>query len=146
MINANSYTDFFKVFGEFKAPNFDFNGLFATQRRNIEALTAIGQIAAESVQEVSRRQAEAVRSGVEGYLKASKDALTGGSPEATAAKQADYARGTFESAINHMREVSEMVTKSSFEAFDVLNKRAAESLEEFSSVASRAASSGSKKK
>ena len=141
-----SYTDFFKVFGEIKAPQIDFNSIFTAQRRNIEAITTAGQVFAEGVQAVTRRQAEVVRSGVEQCLKASKDALTSGSPEVTASKQADFARGSFENAITHLREVSEMVTKSSFEAFDVLNKRAAESLEEISSVAGRTTATGSKKK
>ena len=87
-----------------------------------------------------------MRGDVEQALKASKDMLTNGSPEGNAAKQADFARSALENTVNNLREVSEMVTKSSFEAFDVLNKRAAESLEEISSVAGRAASTAGKKK
>ena len=110
----------------------DFNQLFSTQRRNIEALAEINQTIVEGAQAISRRQAEVVRDNVENVLKASKDMLSGGSPENSIAKQADFTKAIFENTLSNMREVTEMVTKSGFEAFDVLNKRTAESLEEIS--------------
>ena len=147
MSNIPQFGDFFKAFGEFKAPQIDFNSLFTAQRRNMETLTAASQIVAEGVQAVSRRQAEVIRGNMEGFLKASKEALTNTSaPETTVARQADYARNALENTLNHLREVSETVTKSGFEAFDVINKRAAESLEEISAVASSARAAGGKKK
>jgi phasin family protein len=130
-----AFTDFFKN-------AFDFNQLFSTQRRNIEAISSANQVFVEGAQAVSRCQAEAVRSTVEDVLKASKDIFTGGTPETSLAKQADLAKSIFESTLSNLREVTETVTKSGFEAFEVLNKRAAESLEEISKVSS----AGSKKK
>lgn len=131
---APNYSEFFKAFGDFKTPNFDFDTLFAAQRRNIEALTTANQVFAEGIQAVSRRQAEAVRTNVEGFIKASKDALTGTSPDVNVAKQADYAKNMFETSLAHLREVAETVTKSSYEAFDVLNRRAAEQFDEITSA------------
>ncbi len=120
----------------------DFNQLFSTQRRNIEALAEINQTIVEGAQAISRRQAEVARDNVENVLKASKEMLTGGSPENNIAKQADFTKAIFENTLSNMREVTEMVTKSGFEAFDVLNKRTAESLEEIS----RASGNVNKKK
>jgi len=123
----------------------DFNQVIATQRSNIEALSAATQIVVESAQAVSRRQAEVIRENVEDVLKASKDLLTSGTPETNLTKQADFAKSIFESALANLREVTEMVTKSGFEAFDLLNKQAAENLESISKV-STAAHSAPKKK
>ena len=116
----------------------DFNQIFSTQRRNIEAISAVNQAVVESAQEISRRQAEAVRDNVETVLKASKDIFTSGTPESNIARQADLAKSIFESTLSNLREVTELVTKSSFEAFDALNKRAAESMEEISKASATA--------
>jgi len=45
----------------------------------------------------------------------------------------------FENSLSNLREVSELVTKSGFELFDVVNRRAAESLDEITSLSGKAA-------
>jgi phasin family protein len=136
MTNANAFTEFFKGVC-------DFNQLFATQRRNIEALSEANQVVVEGAQAISRRQAEVMRENVESVLKASRDMMTGGTPETNVSKQTELAKDMFEKTFNHLREISEMVTKSGFEAFDVLNRRAAETMEE---IGSKTAGTVSKKK
>ena len=131
------YKDVFKVFGDFKTPAFDFNSLFELQRRNVEAFAAANQVVAEGVQAIARRQAEVVRNNVDTVLNASKDLVAGGTPEINVEKQAALTKNLFEKSLANAREVSEMVTKSSFEAFDLLNKRASESIEEFGKVAAK---------
>lgn len=137
MFKNNAFSDMFKN-------SVDFNQLFSTQRRNIEAVSEANQVVVESAQAISRRQAEVVRDNVESALKASKDLMTGGNPETSIGKQADFARSFFENTLANLREMTEMLTKSSFEAFDVLNKRAAESLEEVSKASSTGTSSKKK--
>lgn len=118
----------------------DFNQLFSTQRRNIEALSAANQVVVEGAQAISRLQAEVIRTNVEDALKASKELLTTGTPETNLTKQADFAKSIFESTLSNLREVTEMATKSGFEAFDVINKRVAETLEEMGKAAGTQAS------
>jgi phasin family protein len=137
-------TSFTNPFADLFKNTFDMNQLFSTQRRNIEALSAANQAVVEGAQAISRRQAEVIRGHVEETLKASKDLLTSGTPETNVTKQADYAKGLFESTLSSLREITEMATKSGFEAFDVLNKRAAETLEEISKAS--AATTAAKKK
>jgi phasin family protein len=122
-MSYNAFADAFKN-------TLDFNQLFSTQRRNIEAFSAANQAVVEGAQAIARRQAEITRSNVETALKASKDLLTSGTPETNMAKQAELTKSFFENALKNLREVSEMATKASFEVVDVLNQRAAESLEE----------------
>ena len=124
MTYNNAFTDMFKN-------SFDFNQFFSTQRRNIEALSAANQAIVEGAQAISRRQAEVIRDNVESVLKASKDLMTGGSPEQSVTKNADLAKSIFENSLSHLREITETATKSSFEAFDVLRERTAARLEEF---------------
>lgn len=128
----NAFADMFKS-------ALDFNQLFSTQRRNIEALSAANQVVVEGVQAISRRQAEVLRTNVEDTLKASKDLMTSGTRETNLTKQADFAKSFFETSLQNLREITEMATKSGFEAFDVLNRRAAETLEEMSKATATAA-------
>jgi len=114
--------------------SFDFNQFFSTGRRNVEAASAATQAVVEGAQAIARRNAEVIRANTENMLKASKDMMTSGTPENNISKHSDLAREIFENTLSNLREISETATKSSFEAFDVLNKRMAESLEELSSA------------
>ena len=131
--------DFFKAWGDFKVPAFDFNGAFAIQRRNIEAFSAASQLISEGFQAVSRRQAELAQAGVEDFLATTKEVISSSSPEAGAAKQADFAKKSIQSTLDNVRELTEMFSKPQAEAMDILSKRAAEGMEEWSKAAKKKA-------
>ena len=138
MVTKNPFAEYTKMFSEFKSPAVDMNQFFSIGRRNAEAFSAASSVMAESMQSASRFQAESVRGQVEEMLKAAKEMMVGGSPEINTAKQAELAKMLFEGSLRNFRETSEIITKSLFEASDVLNKRAAESMEEISSVSKAA--------
>ena len=138
MTTQNPFADLFKNFQDFKAPSvaaFDFNQLVSVGRRNAEAVSAASQAVAESAQAISRRQAELARGHVEKVLKTTKEMLVNGSPEINTTKQVEFAKTLFESSLNNLREVGELATKSMFEAFDICNRRASESIEEITGAA-----------
>ena len=138
MATTNPYADMMKFWSDYQAPQmatFDIGQAVSFGRRNAEAVTAAGQALSESAQAISRRQAELARAHVEKLLKTTKDMLVNGSPEINTTKQVELAKTVFESSLNNLREVSELVTKSGFEVFDVLNKRASESIEEITAYA-----------
>lgn len=137
MTSPYAFTDLFKN-------AFDFNQLFATQRRNLEALSAANQAVVEGAQAIARRNAEVIRANTENMLRASKDIMTSGTPDSNISKQSDFAKAIFENTLSNLREISETATKSSFEAFDVLNKRMAESLEEISAASGQQTTSKKK--
>jgi phasin family protein len=130
-------SDFTKVFSDFKIPGFDIEGLLATQRRNMEAVSAANQLAVEGVQAVIRRQTEIMRQTVEESTAAFKDAFAVGAPDEKIAQQADLVKTTFEKALGNLRELTEMAAKSNTEAADVLTKRIGESLTELKSSLQR---------
>lgn len=139
MATQNPYADVLKFWSDFKSPQvaaFDVNSVVAFNRRNAEAASAASQAFAESVQNITRRQAELARAQVEKVLKTTKDMLTGGSPEVNTSKQVELAKTIFENSLSNLREVSELATKSGFEVFDVINRRAAEGLDEITSATS----------
>ena len=121
-------------------PSFDVNQVLSVGRKNAEACTAASQALTESCQAISRRQAELARAQVEKTLKTCKDMLVNGSPEINTTKQVELAKSMFESSLNNMREVYELVAKSNLEAFDKLNRRASQCIEELSATATSTAS------
>jgi phasin family protein len=139
-------------FADYKAPSMasmkpvDVTQLMASSRKNAEACSAVSQALSESSQAITRRQAELARAQVEKTLKACKDMLVNGSPEINTTKQVELAKTMFESSLNNLREVGELMTKSCFEAFDICNRRASQSIEEMTCAATSTTASSSKKK
>ena len=126
--------DFGKVFANGKAPMFDVEAAIASQRKNVEALTAANQVAFQGVQAVIRRQAEIVREAVEEFGKVSKEFSSVATTEDKFAKQAELAKSTFESAIANAREIGTMVQKVSDEAVELLSKRVVANFDEVKSA------------
>lgn len=126
--------DLEKMMKEFKIPGMDVDGLMSSQRKNLEAIGEANKVAMEGMQAVAQRQAEIMREAMEAMTKATKDMAAIGSPQEATGKQADMVRESFEKAMANMRELAEMVAKSNSEAFDVVNRRMNESLEEFKGV------------
>ncbi len=134
----NTFTDMFKNFTDVsKFPQVDFGTSITTIRRNVEAASAANQALVEGVHAAFRRSAEIARSNTETALKATRELIASGSPEQGAAKHISYVKDTFENSLSDLREVCEMTAKSCFEAFDVLNKRMAECMEECSETTTK---------
>lgn len=122
--------DIDKVMGDMKLPGVDLEALMATQRKNIEALTAANKLAFEGFQAVATRQTEILRQTMEELQKMMTEVVSAGSPEDQVAKQAEMAKSAFEKALSNMKEVAEMVTKSNTEATSVISNRMSDSLQE----------------
>jgi len=119
-----------KVFADFKVPGVDMEALLNAQKKNIAALTQANQHAVEGMQALAQRQVEILQQAMKGASEAAKEVVAAGGPKEAAAKQAELAKAAFEQAVSNMREMAEMVSKSSNQAFSVITKRVAEGLEE----------------
>lgn len=134
MMDPSKFMEAAKMMPDLKMNGVDMESVMASQRRNIEALTHANRVAAEGVQAVAKRQAEIMRQMMEEMGRAMKDVMAVSSPEDKAARQTELAKEGFQRAIANMRELAEMVSKSQNEAFDVINQRVAESLDEVRSL------------
>jgi phasin family protein len=139
MANNKQSADFFKAFSDFNVPMVDMNEMFNVASRNMEAYSAANQVIMESVQAINKRSAEVMQSNMEKCLSASREVIGAGSPEASTKKQSAVTKEVVESCINSCREISEMISKSTFEAFDLINKRCAEAMEEVGKLTKKAA-------
>lgn len=131
--------DVSRMMAEFKVPGVDVDAIMATQRKNIEAVTAANQLAIEGMQAVVRRQAEILRQTMEETSSMLTEMMAVGTPEDKMAKQAELVKVAFEKALANMKELAEMVAKSNTEASNVISKRVSESLEELKSMMAKAA-------
>ncbi len=131
--------DMQKMFADFKFPGIDYESLMASQRRNIEALTHANQLAVEGMQAVAKRQAEILRQTMEETTRAMQSLLGTASPEERMSKQTDIIKTAFERAIANMRELAELVTKSNAEAFQIVNRRVTDSLDELKQAIGKSA-------
>ena len=137
------YADYNRYFGDFSklwqnGKAFDVEGFVASQRKNVEALTAANQVAFEGVQALVRRQAEIVRENVEELTKITRELTAAGSPEDRLAKQTQLAKEAFETALGHVRELTGLVQKSSSEAVELLSKRVSDNLDEVKAALTKA--------
>ena len=127
----NGLFDVTKIMGDFRVPGVDLEAAVASQRKNIEALTQANQLAVEGVQAVMRRQVEITRQAMEDFSAMFRDFVQpNGSPEDRFAKQAEYSKHAIEKGLSNAKELTELVTKANTEAFNVINKRVTESLDE----------------
>ncbi len=76
------------AFAPFALPTVDVDALITAQRRNVEALTAANQIAADGVKSFTTRQTEIVRGVFDDYAKAVKALMGVSDPQTGSVKQA----------------------------------------------------------
>lgn len=128
--------DFASMFQGFEAPNMD--GVAEAQRKNLEALTVANKTAAEGFQAVFTRQSELMKQAMDEANAALQElgAKGGSTPDATA--QVEQVKGVIENAIGNTRELAELMAKSQSEAFDIVNTRFMESLDELKDVMGKA--------
>ena len=137
--------DFTKLMADFKVPAVDMTALVEAQRKNFEAVTAANKVAYEGVQAIAHRQQEIVRAAMEEANKAIQEFAVNGKPEDKLVKQAELAKHAFEQGVENVRELSALGQKSSGKAFDVINKRFVESLDEVQVAIQGSATNGKAK-
>jgi phasin family protein len=130
--------DMSKYLGDFKVPGVDVETLVASQRKNIEALTQANKLAFEGIQALFKRQVEIARSAIEESASAARHLVEAGTPQEKAVRQTELTKEAFEQALANARELSEIVAKSNAEAFDALNKRFFQILDEVKDGISKA--------
>ena len=115
----------------------DMEALAAAQRRNIEALSTANRVALEGAQAVARRHMEIMQASVAEMTEAMRALSTADAPQDKAAKQAEFAKSTYEKAVANLQEIADLIQKSNAEALSVLNKRFAEAMDEVKRLAAK---------
>jgi phasin family protein len=135
MANPNAgaewLSDFTKALGDMRAPMVDVETFVAMQRKNLEALTEVNQVAMEGAQAVMRYQMEMTRRTMEDFSQMFSQLFQpNGSMEERLAKQAEFSKTALESGMSNARELGDLLTKANTETLNVLTRRISETLEE----------------
>ena len=137
--------EFTKMTGQFNMPVFNMDAMMASQRKNIEALTAANKAAVEGMQQVAARQAEIFQQSLDEATKVVTELSKTGSPQDLSGKQLDLYTDSVEKALVNMRELADMITESSTASTKLINERFSESLTEIKAAATTAAKPAGKK-
>jgi len=128
--NAFTDTDFTKIMTDFRLPQVDPAALMSIQKKNLEALTTVNQIAFDSFRAAAKRQSELVTRNVEA-ISAATHSITGAKTlEDQAAAQTSYLRDAVERSFAQGREFSEIFTDTANKVADVVKARVVEAFGE----------------
>jgi phasin family protein len=128
----NPFTDFdfAKIAGEFKLPTVNVESLVETGRKNFAAMTTASTSAVESIKTIAQRQGDMLRAAMEDFSKHGSEVLAAATVEEKAAKQIDFVKKSYDTAIANTKELADLYTKGHTEAFEALSARVAELTEE----------------
>jgi phasin family protein len=105
--------------------------IFASQRKNVEAIMQANRLAFDGVQAVWLRQLGFIQEAVEGFATHVGDLAPSSSPlNKKLAKHADYSKQAFEKNLANARELTEIATKATSDATNIINQRFCEGLDE----------------
>jgi phasin family protein len=128
--SKNGFSDVTKAFDDFRLPGLDVEAVMATQRKNLEALTQAGQLAVEGARALAQRQAEIAQQAFAEASALFRGWTQPGAPEERLAKNVEVAKQAFEKGLVSARELSELATKASTDAFSVIARRMSEGFDE----------------
>ena len=118
-----AFPDINKLMEQFKVPGLDLGKIVEAQKKDIEALTQANQVAYAGMQELAGRQAEILREAMAEWQAAMSRMGSGDT-----SVQAKLAQDAFGKAVNNMREMAEVATRSQTQAWEVIQKRFRENM------------------
>lgn len=124
------FMDINKMMEQFKMPGVDIEKIMEARRKDIEALVAANKHAYEGMQALAQRQQQILQESMTQWQEGAKEMVSSGSPGQAAVKQTELAKQTFAKALENMRELADMATKSQTEAFKLISQRVHENIEE----------------
>jgi phasin family protein len=122
--------DFSKFSSEFKLPVVNVETVVETSRKNFAALTSVNTAAVESLKAIAQRQGDMLRAAMEDLSKHGSEVLAAATVEEKAAKQIDFVKKAYESAVANSKELADLYSKGHTDALKALSERVAELTEE----------------
>lgn len=140
----SAFDEFTKMFSTMKLPAVpDTEALLAAHKRNIEALTQANRVAMEGAQAVARRHMEIVQQTIAEMTDTMRAVAAAQAPGEKASKQAELLRRAYERAVEHTKEMAELIRSSNSEALQLLNQRVVEAMDEVKALVHKSSESSS---
>ena len=132
----SKYMDVSKMMGEFKMPSVNMEAIMACHRKNMEAFAAVNQATFETIQALTRKQAEWMRQGMEEASSVVNAIMSADTPEEKVLRHAEASKAAVDKCIANAREVAETVARSNNQAMETVSTRMSEGLNEFRDIIS----------
>jgi phasin family protein len=127
------FPDVTQLLSQFRLPGVDVGAVMESRRKDIEAVMAANRHAYEGMQQLAQRQAEMFKEALSEWQSATQDMMSAPSSAAGTTKQVEFGKQALAKVLENMRELAEMAARSQTEAFEVVNRRFHESLDELKS-------------
>jgi phasin family protein len=129
--DSDSFMDMFGRFGrDLKLPKVDVEAILNHHRKNLEALEKSARASAAGASSLFSRQREMLQDTLHEIADMAQGYREPGDPRDLMAKQAAFARKSFETALKNAGEVAELARKSGTESVEILRARIKEAMEE----------------
>ena len=128
---SDSILDMFSRLGhDLKMPSVDVDAILSHHRKNLEALEKSAKATAAGASSLMHKQRQMLEQTLNEIADMAQSFRAPGNPQELIAKQADFAKKSFEAAVKNAGEVAELVKKSSADSIEILRERIRESMEE----------------
>lgn len=126
-----NFMDMFAKLGEgLRLPNMDIEKILSHHRKNLEALQKSASATAAGASNLMAKQRDVLQDTLREITDMAQDFRGSGNPQDVMAKQVEFARKSFETAVKHAGESAEIVRKSGGESIEVLRGRIKEAMDE----------------
>ncbi|HTI03576.1 MAG TPA: TIGR01841 family phasin [Acidisoma sp.] len=131
-------TDFTKFFSSFSFPaGPEMTALMETQKRNLAALAAANKLLFEGAQAITQRQMEVMRRQMTDVAEATRSLTTVTDPKERTVRQTEMVKTAYEKSVADLREIEDLLRKSSGEALDLIHGRFLEAMDEVKGAVER---------
>ncbi len=124
---------FIKMFEAFTVPGLDVKAMVEGQRKNFDAMKEAAQIMAVGASDLAKKQTEIVRTAVQQAMTATSEMRVGDMAAASKMQQ-DFVKKAFETGLNNARELAEIVGRTNQEAYQTIEQRVRENVEQLRSA------------
>ncbi len=125
---------FVKMFEAFTVPGLDMKAMVEGQRKNFDAMKEAAQIMAVGASDLAKKQTEIVRSAVQQAVSATGE-MRVGDVAAASKMQQEFVKKAFETGLNNARELAEIVGRTNQEAYQTIEQRVRENVEQLRTAA-----------
>lgn len=129
--DSHPFIDLFTNFGhDLKMPKVDVEAILDHHRKNLEALEQAAKASAAGASSLFSRQREMLQETLTEISTMAQNYKAPGNAQDIVAKQTEFARKSFETAVKNASEVADLVKTSGAESVDILRGRIKSALQE----------------
>ena len=126
------FTEYTKLFGQFKLPGIDISAMVESRRKDIEAIAEANTTALAGVQSLAQKQSEILRTSLGELQACGARGIQSG--EQSIASAGDTVKQTLHKALVDVQDLADTAYRAQSDSVAVVTKRVAERVEELKTL------------